>query len=580
MTKTRAPLTRRYFLGATAVLPAAAALAACDSAVGPSDASVAADATRAVDASAPDGYVPDFDASSPQDASVPLDAPEPEPTCGPLPRIDLVRDCGAVGDGTTDDTDAFQRAAAMIQAAGGGELTIPAGTYLVGRQTTKPPGTSGPYYRPEPIFTVQDLSCLKVSGYGATMRLAPGLHYGAFDPTTGAAVAGPIRTSDTAAHVGRMFEISTSTGVVIEGLELDGNSAQLVLGGQWGNVSRQTSAAGIWLNRCTDVLVQDVWTHHHGLDGITVLHRGGPPPRRMPHTLLRVVSEHNGRQGLSWIGGWGLEATDCKFNHTGRVINRGGGEDDGVPLASLPGAGFDIEPNARTPEIAREGLFTRCEFIDNVGAGMVAAEGDGGYTTFVDCTFWGTTSYSIWANRPGLKFRGCRIYGSAFHAHDGRTTDGGAPDPELAALFEDCDFEDREWTDGNVTRRNNLYNVNDGSEGATWRRCTFTNHRVRSVNIGNPDARERFEECAFVFSNAALSANTYQARFQGSAIVSCAFRESPEIADGTRRYYIDVEGVVVLAPAAGDSPTTVEGPRVRWQSIDGPIGVIAPGTYG
>ncbi|MEI6590145.1 MAG: glycosyl hydrolase family 28-related protein, partial [Verrucomicrobiota bacterium] len=45
-----------------------------------------------------------------------------------------VKDFGAVGDGITNDTVAFQAAAAAINAAGGGKLIIPAGTYIVGLQ--------------------------------------------------------------------------------------------------------------------------------------------------------------------------------------------------------------------------------------------------------------------------------------------------------------------------------------------------------------------------------------------------------------------------------------------------------------
>lgn len=47
-----------------------------------------------------------------------------------------VKDFGAVGDGVTDDTNAFILAANAIQAAGGGKLIIPNGTYLVFKQGT------------------------------------------------------------------------------------------------------------------------------------------------------------------------------------------------------------------------------------------------------------------------------------------------------------------------------------------------------------------------------------------------------------------------------------------------------------
>ena len=43
-----------------------------------------------------------------------------------------VRDFGALGDGTTKDTAAFQRALDTCAVSGGGEVLVPAGRYLIG----------------------------------------------------------------------------------------------------------------------------------------------------------------------------------------------------------------------------------------------------------------------------------------------------------------------------------------------------------------------------------------------------------------------------------------------------------------
>ncbi len=43
-----------------------------------------------------------------------------------------VREFGAVGDGATKDTAAFQKALDDCAAAGGGEVLVPAGNYLIG----------------------------------------------------------------------------------------------------------------------------------------------------------------------------------------------------------------------------------------------------------------------------------------------------------------------------------------------------------------------------------------------------------------------------------------------------------------
>lgn len=54
------------------------------------------------------------------------------------PGLVTVRDFGAVGDGRTDDTDAFQRAIDAVGKLGGGVVTVPTGSYkLLGRITVK-----------------------------------------------------------------------------------------------------------------------------------------------------------------------------------------------------------------------------------------------------------------------------------------------------------------------------------------------------------------------------------------------------------------------------------------------------------
>ncbi|HVK88907.1 MAG TPA: glycosyl hydrolase family 28-related protein [Kofleriaceae bacterium] len=495
--------------------------------------------------------------------------------------VNLKTDAGAKGDGVTNDTSAFQRAAARIKAAGCGQLIIPPATYIVGRQITKTSSTqTGPYYKAEPIFTISGVSFLKISAYGAKIRVASGLRYGGFDPTTGAPMDATSGVNNKA-EVGRIIFVSSSNKVWIEGGEYDGNNTRLRLGGQWGNESRQAMATGIGLDKNLDSTVVDVYTHHHGLDGITVAHYGSAPTVKKPQRLVRVISEYNGRQALSWIGGWGLYATDCKFNHTGRAINQGGGVDSGLPLASKPGAGLDIEPNEGSTEISRDGVFTRCEFVNNTGAGLIAAMGDGGYSKFIDSTFWGTTSYSIWADKPGLRFINSRFYGTAMKAHDGRAHGTTTPVPAMATYFENCTFEDKPWTDGKVTRKNNLYTVadTDDSTGATWKNCTFINHAVRGVYMGGINTREIFSGSTFVHSYSNLSSGTYQSQFVGSQLVSVLFDESAAVSNGSRTYYIATTSTTVGTPPSGGDSTYVEGPRVHWDTTSGPLGTIKPGVY-
>ena len=57
----------------------------------------------------------------------------PSKAVTPLPKVSLnVRDFGATGDGTTKDTGAIQQAIDRCSVLGGGEIIVPAGTYLTG----------------------------------------------------------------------------------------------------------------------------------------------------------------------------------------------------------------------------------------------------------------------------------------------------------------------------------------------------------------------------------------------------------------------------------------------------------------
>ena len=524
-------------------------------------------------------------------ASTPLLAGIPDVALAAYQTFDLKVDFGAVGDGITDDTAAFQRAATKLMTVPekGGVLTIPAGTYLVGRQYV--PGdpehqSGGPYYQPADIFSVQGLNLLQINGYGAKVRIKDGLRYGGFDLSGNPVDITNIAQQDPdkirVAHVGRVFEIQESNSVWIRGIEIDGNNTKLRLGGQWGDVDRQANATGIWLNRCPNASITEAYVHHHGLDGITILYQQEKVATTKQHYIIRTRSEYNGRQALSWIGGNGLDCRDSKFNHTGRAINVGGGVDNGLPLKSAPGAGVDIEPNPGRNEWTRNGVFTGCEFINNAGAGLLANNGDGGYTTFDSCTFWGTTYYSIWPDRPGLKFTNCNIYGTAVHANDGTLYDGSGRDPALATLFDGCTFEDLEWTDGRVFRSSSspyLYDVGNSAADASWKNCNFNAHKVRSVYAGPTSSAtsEYFEACIFMHGHSGLPDLSTQATFRNSRLLGCHFMETTDVSSGSARYYINVYQAQVLTGLA----THVDGPKVRWRNpTTGQVGVdIPPGTY-
>jgi len=471
------------------------------------------------------------------------------------PRIDLRADCGAVGDGFANDTEAFQKAAQILQQAGGGTLVIPPGSYQVGKQGHVP--GEYPYYRTSPIFHVKGLKFLRIEGNRAVLRLAPGLRYGSFDKDTGEPYtppAMPFVDRKYAASTGHMLHIVECDNVIIHDLELDGNLGELIIGGPYGDTGRQLPACGIYLARNRKAFVQRVHSHHHALDGIMIGWHGlaeyDPPT---PHALTDCVFEYNGRQGLSWIGGRRLTARRCKFNHTGRAHN------NGKPFLSAPGAGLDIEAEE---SICREGYFEDCEFVNNAGCGMVADTGDGGYTRFVRCLFWGVTSWSAWSAKPGLVFEDCTFHGSIVHAF-------GSDDPSMATRWLRCTFEDKPWKDQRPYG-GFLAELNGNLNNVTFEHCIFRANQRRSIWCSGRGFR--FVDCEFIHRFAGLATGQFQAILRGGEIVGCRFREEfPDSADA--RWSIIVNGSRV----GPKKPTVVDGPRVRWGSPQGLVGEIPPG---
>jgi hypothetical protein len=218
-----------------------------------------------------------------------------------------------------------------------------------------------------------------------------------------------------------MIRVERCSGSVeISDLDLDGNLPNLRIGGQYGDTGWQLPGAGIQLmDNFGPERLQRIHSHHHALDGLTIDGLGGRTARS---SIEQLVSDHNGRQGCSIVGGRGYSFTGCKFSHTGKA-----------GLSSAPGAGVDIE--AEGGKRIRDLAFSRCEFSNNSGAGLVADSGDSEGATFDNCRFIGTTNWSVWPNKPRFRFENCTFVGAIVHAF-------GDSDPARAARFIACTFRD------------------------------------------------------------------------------------------------------------------------------------------
>jgi len=208
-----------------------------------------------------------------------------------------------------------------------------------------------------------------------------------------------------------------------------------------------------------------------------LIHAGlGPNSPIYPVSLTNVWCDRNGRQGLSWVGGTQLTATGCRFTRTGRGR-----------LSSAPGAGLDIEAEN---SVCRNGRFVDCEFSDNAGAGMLADSGDSADMLFEGCKFIGTTSWSAWPRKPGMRFVDCLFVGSIVHSFGDR-------DARRAAQFVRCRFH----ADPALSPTGRIYgrylaDLGAGATNVLMKDCSFR-AIAPAVALPYSPADIRYDNCTF-----------------------------------------------------------------------------------
>lgn len=434
-------------------------------------------------------------------------------------QVMIVRDIksfGAKGDGHTNDQAAFERAAAFFNSRkGNGTLVIPRGTYIVGKQPVTN-GRDGRFnWDGQDVLHFSKVRNLTIRGAsGALLRYTPGLKFGSFDPGTGKPRQGNGYFVDTryGASIGHCIFVDQSQNVTISGLELDGNQSAISLGGIYGDVGRQLPHYGIFIQNSNNITAQEINVHHFGLDGIAVANIKTNMPDRI--RLLNCKFNYNARQGLSWVGGNDLTATNCQFNHSGKG-----------KFSSAPAAGLDIE--AEYGPISN-GTFENCEFIDATGCCMVADGGNSRDVAFNNCTFWSSTSWSIWTTKPGFTFTRCKIYGPIVHGYD-------APNDKDATKFIQCTIEDRAYN-GQQPAGEFLIETNSRRR-IRFEDCTITANYKKLFWIEAPAAWKQEEK--FKFINCTITANSnkfsqgdYIAVLRGAYYRNTVFRFS-------KKYYLN-----------------------------------------
>ena len=417
--------------------------------------------------------------------------------------LNLKKNFGALGDGIHNDHQAFIDASYFLnERKGNATLRIPPGTYIVGRQLDygvlvplayrafADESMTNPYYKLGiPVFFISGCRNITILGEpGVVIKFQDDLLLGSFEASgkpiplldkNGDVIVPPTSAK---AFIGDAIYIENSKNIKIGFLELNGNSEHIKLGGNISADGWQAGQTGIALNEVTHCTLENVNVHHFAVDGLQLRNSTASTIEKIEGqdiNLLHCSFDYNGRQGLSWTGGSGLRASDCSFSHTGRGYNASIKK----ALSTSPGAGLDIEPesdpNVNIYRMVRGGLFTRCNFENNTGAGMVADLYDekdyriAQNISFDDCTFWGTTYWSIWVTHPAFMFTNCRIYGSAVHSFAGEK-------PGMETRFISCIFEDKPYSQKSRKAQppygNYLVEIAGGIR-TTFDNCTFIAHK-------------------------------------------------------------------------------------------------------
>lgn len=357
---------------------------------------------------------------------------------------------GAVGDGRTDDTAAFQALSANVNARGKARIVLrPGATYIAGHQAR-----NGAFY----LFGgytlfLKDCSWVVIEGNGATIKVPDGMKYGAFDARTGRPLPTKAPYSDPAGAT--YADVGTSLYVwnvahfrITGGLTLDGNVGALEVGGEVGDMGRQTAADGAFIRDCGDVHCTGLRAVRQGRDGILVAQYGlreGAPAR--PHVFIDAETNEVGRNGVSVIGGNAVLFVDGRFINSGQVRNKR------LTFGTAPGSGVDVEAEGG---VCRNIRFRNCHFGKATGNAFVADTGDTRHITFDGCRLDGI----VWTTKPFTQFYRCTINGVVRRAIGAtRKVDGGTS-------FDDCIL--------NGVRRGDLLIDTIGSGGMDFRRCHFT----------------------------------------------------------------------------------------------------------
>ncbi len=363
-------------------------------------------------------------------------------------NMDFKKDFGAIGDGNADDSKAWSEAIAYFNKEKSGVLNVPAGVYRIGKQKVNQDPKDGIVYASLVYghLTLFEIDGLVIQGEVdksgkplSIFKYLDGVKYGYFNPVDGDK---PIDVSKDAQAIGGVV-LSLAwncKNITIKNLELDGNFPKgTYYPAPSGKEGSQLVFLGISSYGARNLLIENVYAHHFGLDGFYIETPRDTLPEGKFHTVLsNCRSEYNGRQGLSFTVGTGLKVSKSSFRFTGM---------GGIRIA--PGANVDIENHDNTGAPLSNSLFEDCVISSNKGgSGSVNLAGKVNNITFRKCTLdagdmiEGTNrAYAIQMNfspSRNVTFDQCIVRGVFLMYQQG----GKKMDVDGKTVFKDCTFKD------------------------------------------------------------------------------------------------------------------------------------------
>lgn len=424
-------------------------------------------------------------------------------------NLNLKKDFGARGNGKNNDAEnftttadhlAFEAAADFINARGGYvKLVIPFGTYVIGKQVFNGGRINHykKYGRGENVsFDGFDALLLikarnvSIEGLLSKSREKPKLIYkarlkfGLFETGKGdinknKAEAGTTnlyldKTNAQRANVGNTVVLIGCRNIVLNNIEINGNSSAFTLGGNYGRGKNpyENFHTGIYITSSSSIQLLNLSIHDLGLDGI-IIKDGGDSLGFSENILIQdCIIKKNGRNGFSWLSGRGVKVVNSEFSEMGFGL-----------ISTEPTAGIDIEGETIFPEDApSQGDFRGCIVKDNkwlaLAAGVAVMEGKkmpSKKMNFKNCVFVGSYNSIADIESDEYRFDSCDFYGMLYLRNN-------SPEEKNATAFTKCNFSSvykGKKVPGDVL----IANV--GARRTSFRKCIFLGFDKRIFDMDN-----------------------------------------------------------------------------------------------